>query len=50
MDNSDNKEAEILKNLLEKGEFSDITELISKKTQKQRMKLRQTYKKNYEVD
>ena len=50
MDNSENKEAEILKNLLEKGEFSDITELISKKTQKQRMKLRQTYKKNYEVD
>ena len=50
MDNSDNKEAEILKNLLEKGEFSDITELISKKTQKQRMKLRQTYKKNNEVD
>ena len=50
MDNSDDKEAEILKNLLEKGEFSDITELISKKTQKQRMKLRQTYKKNYEVD
>lgn len=50
MDNSDDKEVEILKNLLEKGEFSDITELISKKTQKQRMKLRQTYKKNYEVD
>ena len=50
MDNSENKEAEILKNLLEKGEFSDITELISKKTQKQRMKLRQTYKKNNEVD
>ena len=50
MDNSENKEAEILKNLLVKGEFSDITELISKKTQKQRMKLRQTYKKNYEVD
>ena len=50
MDNSDDKEAEILKNLLEKGEFSDITELISKKTQKQRMKLRQTYKKNNEVD
>ena len=50
MDDSENKEAEALKNLLEKGEFSDITELISKKTQKQRMKLRQTYKKNYEVD
>ena len=50
MDNSDDKEVEILKNLLEKGEFSDLTELISKKTQKQRMKLRQTYKKNYEVD
>ena len=50
MDNSDDKEVEILKNLLEKGEFSDITELISKKTQKQRMKLRQSYKKNYEVD
>ena len=50
MDNSDDKEVEILKNLLEKGEFSDITKLISKKTQKQRMKLRQTYKKNNEVD
>ena len=50
MDDSENKEAEALKKLLEKGEFSDITELISKKTQKQRMKLRQTYKKNYEVD
>ena len=50
MDNSDDKEVEILKNLLEKGEFSDLTELISKKTQKQRMKLRQTYKKNNEVD
>ena len=50
MDDSENKDTEQLKLLLEKGDYFDLTELVTKKTHKQRMKLRQLYSSKYKID
>lgn len=51
MDNIEDKDVEKLKHLIEKAEnYSDLTEFVTKKTHKERMKLRQLYKSKYEKD
>ena len=50
MEIQENKDVEDLKQLIENADYSSMTDFITRKTHKERMRLRQIYKQKFDKD
>ena len=50
MEIQENKDVEDLKQLIENADYSSMTDFITRKTHKERMRLRQVYKQKFDKD